>query len=417
MIRWLCLALVATTALPARAADWPEFRGPGGKGVYAGKPVVTEWGVEKNVTWKTPLPGVGWSSPIAVGGKLYMTTAVPVPAGDRSDYSLRTMCVDQAKGGIVWDTEVFVRKDGCRPAAAQEEQPRQPDAGVGRQAAVGPLRPHGHGPVWTSTAKSSGRPRNSPTTRCTATATRRSWSMTSSSSAATARDVTYLAALDQTTGKVRWKTDRNTSASLKFSFATCLLVEHAGKRVIVSPAANFCLGYDPKTGAELWRLKYPQPGWSLIAPPVYSHGLVIFSTGYMNQHLLAFKPEGTGDITGNIVWDVKRNAPNTPTPIVVGDEVYMLSDSGFLTCLDVKTGTVHYAERLAGKAYSASPIVAAGNLYFTSEDGVGQVIAAGKEFKEVSRSNLVEKSFATFVPVDGSLYVRTESQLYRFDPK
>lgn len=416
MIRWLCLALVATTALPARAADWPEFRGPGGKGVYAGKPVVTEWGVEKNVTWKTPLPGVGWSSPIAVGGKLYLTTAVPVPAGDRTDYSLRTMCVDQAKGNIVWDTEVFVEKTDVAPPPHKKNSHASPtpvsdgkrlwvhfghmgtacldlDGKVlwqTQELTYHPLHGNGNSPILV----------DDTLVFC-----------------CDGKDVTYLAALDQNTGKVRWKTDRNTSAALKFSFATCLLVEHAGKRVIVSPAANFCLGYDPKTGAELWRLKYPQPGWSLIAPPVYSHGLVIFSTGYMNQHLLAFKPEGTGDITANIVWDVKRNAPNTPTPIVVGDEVYMLSDSGFLTCLDVKTGTVHYAERLASKAYSASPIVAAGNLYFTSEDGVGQVIAAGKEFKEVSRSNLAEKSFATFVPVDGALYIRTESQLYRFDPK
>jgi len=416
MTRWLCLIAVALAALPARAADWPEFRGPGGLGVYAGKPLVTEWGVEKNVTWKTPLPGVAWSSPIAVGGKLFLTTAVPTTAGDKPDYSLRALCVDQAKWAILWDVELFVEKTATVPQPHKKNSHASPtpvsdgkrvwvhfghmgtaclelDGAVvwrTQELSYDPVHGNGNSPILVDDLLVF---------------------------AIDGKLVTSLAALDQKTGAVRWRTKRESSAVLMFSFATCLLVEHNGTRVIVSPASNFCMGYDPKTGKELWRVKYPKPGWSLIAAPVYAHGLVFLSTGYVNQHLIAFKPEGSGDITANVVWQTKRDAPNTPTPQVIGDELYMLSDSGFLTCLDARTGKVHYAERLAGKAYSASPIVADGKMYFTSEDGVGQVVAVGKEFKVLTRSELKEKTFATFVPVEGALFVRTESQLYRFDPK
>ena len=416
MIRWLCLITLTLTAPPLAAADWPEFRGPGGTGVYAGKPLVTEWGVEKNVTWKTPLPGVAWSSPVAVGGKLFLTTAVPTTNGDRTDFSLRTMCVDQAVGNIVWDVELFVEKTDATP------QPHKKNS----HASPTPVSDGKH--VWVHFGHMG--------TACLDLAGKVVWKTQELGYdplhgngnspilvddllvfAIDGKTVTSLVALDQKTGEVRWRTKRETSAVLMFSFATCLLIEHAGTRMIVSPAANFCIGYDPKSGKELWRVKYPKPGWSLIAPPIYAHGLVFVATGYVNQHLIAFKPEGTGDITANVVWQTKRDAPNTPTPQVVGDELYMLSDAGILTCLDAKTGKVHYAERLAGKSYSASPILAANTMYFTSEDGVGQVVAVGKEFKEVARSELKEKTFATFVPVDGALFVRTESQLYRFDPK
>jgi outer membrane protein assembly factor BamB len=410
MTRWLSTALIALTATTLTAADWPAFRGPNADGHYVGKPLVTEWGVNRNVTWKTPLPGKGWSTPIAVGDRLIVTTAVP--AG--SDYSLRALALSQKTGAILWDKELFVEKTADVPQPHKKNSHASPSpVSDGKQvwvhfghmgtACLGldgnvlwktqelkydPLHGNGDSPILVDDLL---------VFNCDG------------------KDVAFVAALDKATGQVRWKTPRKTGARMTFSFATCLLIEHAGRRMIVSPAADFCMGYDPKSGAELWRVKYPQPGWSLIAQPVTTKGLVVIATGYTNQHLIAFRPDGTGDITPQIVWDMKRNAPNTPTPIAVGDELYVLSDAGFLTCMDALSGKVHYAERLAGRAYSASPILADGKLYFTSELGVGQVIAVGKEFREVSRSELDEKTFASPVPVDGALYLRTESQLYRFD--
>jgi outer membrane protein assembly factor BamB len=227
----------------------------------------------------------------------------------------------------------------------------------------------------------------------------------------------FVVALEQGTGKVRWKTLRKTGARLPFSFATCQIITVNGETQLISPAADYCLGYNPRTGEELWRVKYPQPGWSLICRPVYAHGLLYIGTGYINQHLIAFRPEGRGDLTKKIVWQTRRYAPNTPTPIVVGDELYMISDMGFLSCLDAKTGQLHYAERLAGKGYSASPIVSDGKLWITSEEGIGQVVALGREFKVLARNDLGERTFASFVPDNGKLFVRSDSHLYCFEAK
>ena len=97
----------------------------------------------------------------------------------------------------------------------------------------------------------------------------------------------------------------------------------------------------------------------------------------------------------------------------MGDELYSVSDRGVLTCYDAKTGKEHYSERIPGQ-YSASPIYADGKLYLTSEEGTGLLIQAGKEFKQLYRTEMGEKTFASFVPGDGALYVRTETKLYKF---
>lgn len=413
----LGLALTfALAAPPQPLADWPEFRGPGGTGIYTGPAGPTTWGTDTNVAWQTPLPGVGWSSPILVKGVLYLTTAVPDAADAPTQYSLRALAVDAASGKLLWDKEVFVERTDAVP---------QPHA-KNSHASPTPVSDGTH--VFVHFGHMG--------TACLTPAGDVVWK---------SQELTYkpvhgngaspimvddtlvfncdggtdplVAALDKSTGKVRWRTPRKTGARQAFSFATCALITHAGRRMIVSPASDYCMGYDPATGSELWRVKYPGAGWSLIAPPVYAHGLLFVCTGYMHQHLIAFPPDGTGDITAKIAWKTRKNVPNTPTPVVVGDELYTVSDYGFLTCLDARTGTVHYAERLAGKAYSASPIVADGKLFVTSEDGVGQVIALGKTFDPLTKSTLGEKTFATFVPAGGALFVRTESRLYKFAGK
>ncbi len=416
MLRFVMVMSFGLVASFGVVADWPEFRGPEGKGVYTGKPLPLTWGPDTNVTWKTAIPGLGWSSPIAVKGKLFFTTAVEVMNNGQKDYSLRALCVDAESGSLNWDHEIFVENATAVP------QPHKKNS----HASPTPVSDGTH--VWVHFGHMG--------TACLDLSGKVIWKTQDLSYSPVhgnggspilvddlvvfccdGKDEPFVVALDQKTGDVRWKTPRKSGALLAFSFATCQLIEHNGKRVIVSPASNFCMGYDPKDGHELWRVKYPKAGWSLISRPVYAHGLVYVCTGYPSQHLIAFKPEGTGDITANIVWQTARNVANTSTPLIIGDEFYMLADAGFFTCYDAKTGKVHWSERLAGKAYSASPIVSDGKIYVTSEDGVGQVIAAGKEFKEVSKSEMKEKTFATFTPVDGGLFVRTESQIFRFDEK
>ena len=412
-------ALLSVCLAPAPAAasgDWPEFRGPGGSGVYSGAPVVTGWGPDKNVAWSANVPGLGWSSPVVAAGKVFLTTAVPDDPDAPTAYSLRALALDTADGKVVWDKELFREDVKADPSPHKKNSHASPT----------PVTDGEH--VWVHFGHLG--------TACLTVAGEVVWRSTENRYSPVhgggaspilvdnllvfpcdgASDP-YLAALDKTTGKTRWKTPRGTKGRYTFSFATCLLVEHAGKRVLVSPAAHVCVGVDPATGAELWRVKYAQPGWSLISQPVYAHGLAFVATGYGDQKLLALPPGGSGDVTNSVVWKTARDAPNTPTPVAFGDELYVVSDAGKLTCFDAKTGKVHYAERLAGRAYSSSPVVANGKLYITSEDGVGQVLATGTSYNPLTRSAMNERTFATPAPHAGALYVRTETKLFKFAGK
>lgn len=412
----MSLAFLAV-ALCSPPADWREFRGPDGSGLYTGPALPTDWGPDKNVVWTTPVPGHGWSSPILVGGKLILTTAVPLSDSRNSDQSLRAVAFDFDTGKQLWDVELL-RAPADQAAQKHKKNSHASPTPVSDGKVV--VCHFGHlgtaavdlaGKVLWTNRELSYRPMHgngaSPVIVDDLAVV-----------ACDGSEETFVAALELTTGKVRWRTDRKTDARMKFSFATPSVVTGPdGAKVLVSPASDYVMGYDPRTGTERWRCKYPQAGWSLICRPVLAHGLVYVSTGYMTPHLLALDPFRTGEVKPTFDWKVKMYAPNTPTPLVVGDELYLVADMGFLSCVDAKTGQTHYTERLAGKAYSASPIAADGNIYLLSEDGVGQVVAAGKEFREISRSKLGEKTFATIVPAAGSLIVRTESKLYRFATK
>jgi outer membrane protein assembly factor BamB len=408
------LVLTFTLSLPftSRAADWAEFRGPDGTGHYSGPPLVTAWGPDKNVAWKTPIPGKGWSSPIVVKGKIFLTTAVPLTDRPRAALSLRAVCLDAASGTIIWDRQIFVEDSSVAPPHSKNSHASPTPVSDGEHVWVH----FGHmgtacldfagNVVWKSQKfpyqhqhGNGGSPilvGDKLVFSCDGT------------------DEQFVVALDKKTGDVRWKTDRGWRPKLGFSFATAQAITANGKTLVVSPASDYVAAYDAADGKEVWRVKYPAAGWSVIPRPVVGGGLVFVCTGYVTAHLIAIDPAGTGDLTKNVKWQARRNAANTPTPLVVGEELYMLSDQGFLTCYDAKTGQVHWSERVAGRAYSASPIYADGKLYLTSEDGVGQVVAAGKQFKEISKSEMKEKTFATFAAVDGALYVRTETTLYRF---
>ena len=146
---------------------------------------------------------------------------------------------------------------------------------------------------------------------------------------------------------------------------------------------------------------------------MFAHGLVYVSSGFDKAKLFAIDPTGEGDITETHVrWKLLKGAPHTPSPLVVGDELYVVSDGGVLTCLDAKSGEVHYQERLGGK-YSASPLYADGKIYVQAEEGEGIVFQPGREFKELGRSELEGRTFASYSVYGSSLLVRTEKHLYR----
>jgi len=226
----------------------------------------------------------------------------------------------------------------------------------------------------------------------------------------------FIAALKLTDGKVLWRTFRaSASVEKKFSFSTPLLIDVHGRQQIISPGSGSVSGLDPSTGEEIWRVNYD--GYSVIPRPVFGQGLIFLSTGYTTPRILAIQPDGAGDVTStHVVWEAVRGAPNTPSLLLVGDELYAVSDRGVASCLDAKTGAPHWQERVGGN-YSASPVYADEKIYLQSEEGVGIVLKAGQEFERLAENRLDERTLASYAVDDGVIFIRGEGSLYRIEPK
>ena len=224
-------------------------------------------------------------------------------------------------------------------------------------------------------------------------------------------DKQMFTALNRSTGDMAWETPRKTKAKKKFSFCTPLPIRANGRAQIISPFSDSVCSYDPATGKELWRVRYT--GYSVVPRPVFGHGLVFISTSFDSPEVLAIRPDGSGDVTdSHVVWRLKKGAPHTPSLLLVGDELYMVSDRGVATCVDARSGRVHWQKRIGGN-FSASPMYADGRIYLQNEEGMGVVISADKTFKELARNDLAERTLASYAASDGALFIRTATQLYR----
>jgi outer membrane protein assembly factor BamB len=403
----LRIALILLAALPAAAADWPQFRGPTGDGHYAGPPLPTEWGPDKNVAWKTPIPGKGWSSPIISKGKIYLTTAVPKDGGQ----SLRAICLDVDTGKIDWNKEVRLapateakkihsKNNHASPTPTTDGERVYVHFGHMGTAALD-LKGN---KVWMRTGLYA-EPIHGPGGSPVLVDGKLVFSVD-------AIDKQMVVALDAKNGKTAWETPRGGKPSKPFSFGTPTVVSVDGKTQIVSEGSDVLAGYDPKNGEELWRTKFT--GYSVIPKPVVGDRMIYFSTSFDSPKLKAVKLGGSGDVTStNAAWTLDKGAPLTASPVLVGDELYVVSDRGQFSCVDAKTGAVIWDDKLRGN-YSASPIVADSKIYLTSEEGKGTLIQAGRKKDILGEFDMKEKTFASFAAADGALYVRTDSQLYKF---
>ncbi len=404
------LSCLLLPLLAVRAEDWPQFRGPTGQGIATGR-LPTEWGPMKNVVWKQAIPGRGWSSPIVLKGRVYLTTAV---AEGKDALSLRVLCLDAVDGKILWDKEVF-HPTGNTPRIHGKNSQASPTPLTDGQR----LYVHfGHlgtaaldldGTVHWRNNEFNYRPvhGNGGTLELVGNALIFSCDGASDP---------FVAALDRADGHVLWKTGRKSDSYKKFAFCTPLAIEVNGQKQVVSPGAGVVGAYDPKDGKEVWRVRYGE-GYSVVPRPVFGHGLVYLSSGYDTPTLLAIRPDGTGDVTdSHVAWKLRKGAPLTPSPLLSGNELYIVSDNGIASCLDAKTGKPHWQERIGG-AYSASPLLADGLVYFLSEDGLCTVVKASPKFEIVAKNAMKERTLASFAAADGALYLRTEKNLYRIGAK
>jgi outer membrane protein assembly factor BamB len=390
------------------ADDWPQFRGPTGQGISTATDVPLEWSSTKNVKWKTEIPGRGWSSPVLSRGRVYLTTAI---SRESEPISLRALAVDASNGEILWNVEVFSWSAPTKGALHSKNSLASPTpivqgeriyvhfghmgtAALGlegkilwsqRNLSYEPVHGNGGSPVLVG---------DSLIFSCDA-----------------AQDP-FVAALDSKTGKLLWKTPRNTPAQRTFSFSTPLEIEVDGIKQIISPGSGLVAAYDPAGGKEIWRVRYGE-GYSVVPRPVYAQGLLFISSGYDAPELLVIRPDGAkGDVTeSHVAWSTKRGAPNTPSVLVVDDLAYYVSDAGIATCADAKTGKVHWTERLGGN-FSASPFYAEGRIYFQNEEGVGFVVKHSQTFKLLAKNDLEEQTLASCAVMNTKLFIRSKSHLW-----
>ena len=395
------LFLVALQSAAA-AEDWPQFRGPLGQGHSAEVGLPLEWSESQNVLWKTAVPGTGWSSPVVAGGRVWITTAVV----DRDATSLRAIAFDIGSGKEVVNVEVFrLPRRGLLNPKNSHASPTpivDGDRVYVHFGADGTAALTTDGVVaWRERFPYESQHGNggSPTLYKDLLI----FSVDGS-------DTAFVVALDKQTGKVRWKTHRRAPADQAYS--TPLAIRVGERDQIVSVGAFRTGAYDPESGREIWRVGYAD-GFSNVPRPVYAHGLVYIATGFQEPALLAVRADGSGDVTrSHVAWTLRRSAPHTPSPLVVGDEIYIVNDLGIATCLDARTGTTHWRERLGGN-YSASPIFADGRIYFLSEEGVATVLAPGTQFQKLATNTLDGSTLASMAVSDRSIFIRSDSALYR----
>ncbi len=400
-------------AAPSLAADWYQFRGPEGDGHADTAKLPTEWSKTNNVTWRKELPGNGWSSPVVSEKHIYLTTAVP--GEGKGDFSLRAISLNASTGEILWSKEVFKEEGKTAPSIHSKNSHASPTAIVedGRvyvhfgHMGTACLKAGDGGIVWKNTALkytpvhgNGGSPVLVDNVLIFII---------------DGVDKQVVVGLDRKTGKVKWETPRKTKAQRKFSFCTPLVIAVNGQKQVVAPGSDVLIAVDPTSGEEIWRMRYN--GYSVVPKPVYGNGLIYFSTGYDSPTFYAIRPDGKGDVTDtHVAWTVKKGAPHNPSPLIIGDAVYMISDGGVLTCLDGRTGSERWNERVGG-SYSASPLSANGLIYLLAEDGTATVVKSGISFESIAKNKMGERALASY-GVDGdALLLRTEKALYRIENK
>lgn len=413
LCRTALILLVPSASVVAQSdggSSWREFQGGSqGHAVGVGS-LPTEWSEGRNVVWKSPIAGRGWSSPIVDGNEIWLTTAID------EERSLRAVCLDTDSGKIRLDIEVFKpdsllakheRNGHATPTPALDDEHVYVHFGSYGTAAL--RRTDGH-VVWinqNTRINHQWGPGSSPVLvddmvvfNCDGMEQR------------------YVIALDQTTGEQRWKTPRSETITkggfFRKAFSTPSIVNVNGKTVLLSGGANQVTTFDLKTGQEGWSVKYF--GYAGVTRPIIADGRAFVTSGYGDGSLMAIQLNDTDDRkSGELIWKTNKGAPIIPSPIVVGTELFMISDAGILTCLDAATGDVHWRERLAGN-FAASITFGDGKLFVHSDKGVTTVFEpSASRFNMLATNQLDSNIQASPALVAGVIYIRTKKSLYRIE--
>ena len=194
------------------------------------------------------------------------------------------------------------------------------------------------------------------------------------------------------------------------------MIEVGGKEQLISPASAAVFAYEPRTGKEIWKAGHG--GHSVSVSPVFGKGLVLTTTGLRGSTMMAIRPDGKGDVTeSHMAWRYEnKEVRTTPSPVIVGDLLFMLGNRGTVICLDIGTGEEVWRERLGGN-YIASMLCAGDRIYCFGITGKATVFRAGRTFEKLAENEL-EAGFMASPAVDGNaLILRTKTHLYRIEEK
>lgn len=408
--RFIVFALVSSSALAADL-DWPRFRGPDGAGISAAAGVPATWSQDENLRWKIELPGAGTSSPVIVGGKIYLTCyrgfGVPGARGDMQDLERLLICLDAKDGKQLWSQTVptklpeqerirddhgytsstpivagdriyaFFGKSGVFAFDLTGKQLWQADVGDGLNG-------------WGSAA--------SVTLHKNLVLVNASVESES------------LVALDAKDGKEVWR-----AKGIKESWATPLVVRAAdGKDELIVPIFGQVLSLDPATGDKLWTCN-TDIGWYMVPSPVAKDG-VIYIIGGRSGGMLAIRAGGRGDVTDtHRLWTGKKGS-NVSSPVIHGEHLYWVSDAqGIAYCARLATGEIVYEERLPrGGQFYAPALLLGDKLCYLNREGRAFVLPVGPQYTEPTVNDLRDRSLfhAGGAVSGGRLFLRSDKYLY-----
>ena len=420
------LTLAATAA--SSAENWPQWRGPGGLGISKEKQLPTEWAPDKNVLWKTELPGAGHSSPVVWGDRIFLTSVIegeklpgvkppphtlggqpfihPESVASDLKHTFKVFAVDAKTGKIVWEHTPY---DGpVYDARHRRSSFAAPTAATDGKMVFAYFGPEGlyaydfSGKLlWQAVEKFAHLGLGvgtSPVLHGNLVIIQRDEDNGEHSA---------LIAYDKTTGKEAWRQKR----AVTLSWGTPVIVSAGGRTELITNGSEFIIAYDPATGKELWQAKGVES--NAIHTPLVGKGLVIVTAGYPVKRVIALRP---GDVAADkrVAWEYAKGTGYTVSNIIAGAYLYLLTDNGIVTCIDVATGEVKYEGGRPPKParFVSSPVAFSGHVALTSEEGDTYMVKEGTAF-EISRTNSIgEFTWSSPAIANGRIYIRGAKHLF-----
>jgi outer membrane protein assembly factor BamB len=406
----LSLIVTATTAL---SANWPAWRGPNGDGVSAEKNLPIKWSPTQNIAWKLALPQWSGATPVIWGDTIFLNVA------EADGDALSLWAVNRSKGDVLWKKPLSSGNNKQRKQNMSSPSPVTDGTTVWVMTGTGFLKAFDFkgNELWMrDIQKDYGRfglnwgYANSPLLLEGDLIVPVLHGMKTD-------DASYILRIDGKTGKTEWRVERPTRAIRESpdAYITPALARVGNGHEVIINGGDVVTGHDPQSGKELWRANglNPEnnPAYRIVASPVTFGDIVIAPT--RERPMLILKAGGRGDVTtSHKLWDF-QNGPDVPTPVTDGTYLYVVNDRGIAYCLELKTGkSVYGPERLSPGTYSASPVLADGKIYITSEDGIATVYRAGPKFEILAENKMDDYTLSSIAVKEGQIFLRTAGWLW-----